>query len=101
MNFALETMTGMPMGKKKTRRGRRRKGDSNPHTHLSKCHHALKSGDHAAVKRHAFDLIKSLPVQERGELIETMEKAVEAKPEPKPSASGSARLALLLKGRKK
>ena len=97
MNIALEAMTGMPMGRKKTRRGRRRgKGDSNPHTHLSKCHHALKAGDHAAVKRHAFDLIKALPAQEREELVEKLEIV-----ETKPSQSGSAKLAMLLRGRKK
>ncbi len=103
MNMALEQMTGMPMGKKKTRRGRRRGKGDNPGTHLTRCHHALKAGDHAAVKRHAFELIKSLPASERAELVKEMKVSGPEGSPSKPSApsvTGAAKLAMALRKKK-
>lgn len=97
----MASMIGDNGGRKKTRRGRRRGKGEGPQHHLTKAHHALKAGDHAAVKRHAFDLIKSLPASEREDLIEELAptKSEPAKAAAKPSLSGSAKLAMMLKGR--
>lgn len=62
---ALESMTGMPSGKKKTRRGGgRHKGSAKPKLSAQDHHNALnaamKKGDHAGAKISALHLAKAL-----------------------------------------
>lgn len=61
---AMGAMTGMPVGRKKTRRGPRKSKNAgvskNPHDHLKNLQGALAADDHHAARKSAFHLIRAL-----------------------------------------
>lgn len=62
LNFESQ-MSGMPSGKKKTRRGGRGRAKGpvgDPNKHLANVQAALQADDHATAKTHAFALMRSL-----------------------------------------
>ena len=96
--------TGMPTGRKKTRRGRRaRKGGKSPHLCLNDAHTALAKGDTAGVKAAAFALIKALPAAERPAVESALVEAdvLDTPKAPKAGPSGAAKLAALLRTKKR
>lgn len=53
-----QAMTGLPIGKKKTRRGGRK--NRGPEHHMENLKQAMKSGDHGSAKSHALSLANAL-----------------------------------------
>lgn len=118
---SMESMTGMPTGKKKTRRGKRSRGaasaPAHPHSHLDNARKAHDDGDHAGAKRHAFAFVKSLPTAapvigepDMDDAAEPVKKAplnlaTALVPDDEPTIatkpSGASKLAAMLKARKK
>lgn len=98
-------MTGMPVGRKKTRRGPRKHASAgvskDPHDHMHNLKGALESDDHHGARKHAFHLIRSLrpssdtPAEEVGESPAVDTKAEEsAEAAPKPNRMLAAVVAL-------
>lgn len=123
---SMESMTGMPVGKKKTRRGKRARGNTvntanSPTAHLDNAKKAHAAGDHAEAKRHAFAFVKSLPssvvpdadpadpnappikLADGGNTMSIPDDEPVSSPPivPKPGLSGSSKLAGILKARRK
>lgn len=61
ISFDPSLLSGMPRGKKKTRRGRGKGKSHPPQHHLDNAKASFEAGDHAAAKGHAFSFIKALP----------------------------------------
>lgn len=102
---AMGAMTGMPVGRKKTRRGPRKSKSAgvskNPHDHLKNLQGALDGDDHQAARKHAFHLIGALrkaPVGAMPDEPEAVDNAAEEALEPTmpamPSPAKSSRLAM-------
>lgn len=100
-------MTGMPVGRKKTRRGPRKSKSAgvskNPHDHLKNLQGALEADDHHGARKHAFHLIGALrkapPASAMmGDEPEVVGNAAEEALEPTmpamPSPAKSSRLAM-------
>lgn len=63
-----DPMTGLPIGKKKTRRGKRRGAGSAAHAehlqHMTEMKRCVECQDHKGAKNAAFKFIKALPADE-------------------------------------
>ena len=107
-------MLGMPSGRKKTRRGKRKSSASvepkDPKHHLGKLHEAMDCDDHETARRCAFSLIRTLRASPpksamggEGKAEEVTEEVAESlAPEPaKPATGGGSRLFAALKATRK
>lgn len=58
----ISAISGIPSGKRKTRRGNRRKAGpvGKPHEHLANATAAIKANDHGTARKHGFAFIRSL-----------------------------------------
>ena len=99
-------MTGMAMGKKRTRRGKRRgKGPHAEHLqHMAEMKRCVECQDHKGAKNAAFKFIKALPADEaemeHGMMEEKGEMKMPIKPEMKAKGKLSPGLAAFLARKK-
>jgi hypothetical protein len=116
-------MTGMPLGKPKTRRGGRK--GRGPDHHMANLQAAMKTGDHGAAKSHALSLANALHASSKGKVPAATSSAPaepdvddtagpadqpigggttfprSAGPSASPSSSGLGKLAAILRAKKK
>lgn len=104
-----DPMTGMPMGKKKTRRGKRHAPASGAHAehvqHMAEMKRCVECQDHKGAKNAAFKFIKALPgdepEMEHGVAEEQAEPVAKATPKASPKGKLSPALMAYLKKKAK